>query len=430
MTTAPTAPARGNSARAGFDPIACRKQFPALARQVAGRPAVFFDGPAGSQVPQCVIDAVSDYYTHRNANHGGEFATSRESDAMLDRAHAAVADLLGANDPECVIFGANMTTLTFALSRAISKTWQPGEEILVTRLDHDANVSPWVLAARDAGVTVRHVEVRADDCTLNLDDLRAKLSPRTRLLAVGCASNAVGTVNPVKEITQIAHAAGAQVFVDAVHYAPHAAIDVQDWGCDYLACSAYKFFGPHIGVVWGRRELLEGLAAYKVRPASDHLPGRWMTGTQNHEGIAGTLAAVEYLEALGRSVNAQAKSRRAALLAAYAAIVAYEQTLVTRLLDGLAKLSQVKIYGITDPANFAQRVPTVSITHRRLSARELAVALGERGIFVWHGNFYALPLTDALGLEPDGMVRIGLLHYNTAEEVDCLLAALAELEKA
>jgi selenocysteine lyase/cysteine desulfurase len=220
------------------------------------------------------------------------------------------------------------------------------------------------------------------------------------------------------------------VFLDAVHYAPHAAIDVAAWGCDYLACSAYKFFGPHVGIVWGRRELLEGLSAYKVRPASDHLPGKWMTGTQNHEGIAGTLAAVEYLEELGRGVGGSTGSRRHALLAAYAAIVAYEQALVARLLDGLARLSQVRIYGITDRAKFAQRVPTVSITHRRLAARELAAALGERGIFVWHGNFYALPLTEALGLEPDGMVRIGLLHYNTAEEVDCLLAALAELEKA
>lgn len=430
MTTASTAPARGNTAGSGFDPMVCRQQFPALARQVAGRPAVFFDGPAGSQVPQRVIDAVSDYYTHRNANHGGEFATSRESDAMLDAAHAAVADLLGASDPDCVIFGANMTTLTFALSRALSRTWLPGDEILVTRLDHDANFSPWVLAARDAGVVVRYVEVRADDCTLDVDDLKAKMSPRTRLLAVGCASNAVGTVNPIPEIVKIAHAAGAQVFVDAVHYAPHAAIDVTSWGCDYLACSAYKFFGPHVGIVWGRRELLEGLSAYKVRPSSDHLPGKWMTGTQNHEGIAGTLAAVEYLEELGRSVNPQTQGRRTALLAAYEAIVAYEQKLVARLLDGLAKLSQVKIFGITDPKRFNQRVPTVSITHGRLGARELAAALGDRGIFVWHGNFYALPLTETLGLEPDGMVRIGLLHYNTAEEVDCLLAALAELEKA
>ena len=406
-----------------------RSHFPALERREGGIPVAFFDGPGGTQVPRAVADAMTDYLLRHNANTHWVYPTSVETDAMITASRAALADFLGGHPSE-VVFGANMTTLTFALSRAIARTWQPGDEILVTRLDHDANVTPWVLAARDAGVTVRHVEVRADDCTLDLNDLRAKLSPRTRLLAVGCASNAVGTVNPVKEITQIAHAAGAQVFLDAVHYAPHATIDVADWGCDYLACSAYKFFGPHVGVVWGRRELLEGLAAYKVRPASDGLPGKWMTGTQNHEGIAGTLAAVEYLEELGRGVNAQAQSRRAALLAAYEAIVAYEQTLVTRLLDGLARLSQVRIYGITDPAKFAERVPTVSITHRRLGARELGAALGERGIFVWHGNFYALPLTDTLGLEPDGMVRIGLLHYNTAEEVDCLLAALAELEKA
>lgn len=429
MTPASPLSTGGQMAQPALDVAACRRQFPALARRCGDQPAVYFDGPAGSQVPQRVIDAMTDYLANRNANHGGEFATSRESDQLLDRAHAAVADLLGASDPECVVFGGNMTSLTFAFSRAMARTWQAGEEILVTRLDHDANVTPWVLAAHDAGVTVRHVEVREQDCTLDLDDLRAKLSPRTRLVAVGCASNAVGTLNPVAEIVRLAHAAGARVFLDAVHFAPHAAIDVQAWGCDFLACSAYKFFGPHVGILWGRRELLDALPAYKVRPASDHLPGRWMTGTQNHEGIAGTLAAVEYLAELGRSVQPAAASRRAALVAAYGAIVDYEQSLVARLLAGLGQLASVRIFGITDPARFGERVPTVGITHRRLAARELADELAQRGIFVWHGNFYALPLTEALGLEPDGMVRIGLLHYNTSDEVDRLLAALAELEK-
>lgn len=406
----------------------CRQQFPALARRAGDRPVVYFDGPAGSQTPQRVIDAVADYLAHHNANHGGVFATSLESDAILEAAHAAVADLLGAADPASVVFGANMTTLTFALGRALARTWRPGDEILVTQLDHDANVTPWVLAARDAGATVRHVAVRPGDCTLDLDAFRAQLSPRVRLVAVGCASNAVGTINPVAEIVPMAHAVGAQVFLDAVHYAPHGAIDVAAWDCDYLACSAYKFFGPHVGVLWGRGKLLESLAAYKVRPASDHPPGKWMTGTQNHEGIAGTLAAVEYLEDLGRVSQPRASNRRAALLAAYAAIEKYERGLLERLMRGLAGLAGVRVFGITDPRRFSQRVPTVGIRHHHLPALEVARRLARRGIYVWHGNFYALPLTEALGLEPDGLVRIGLLHYNTAEEVDRLLDALAELE--
>jgi len=405
----------------------CRRQFPALARQVAGTTAVYFDGPAGSQVPQQVIDAVGDYLARMNANHGGRFTTSRESDAVLDSAHAAVARLLGTDDPDTVVFGPNMTSLTFALSRALGQTWQPGDEVLVTRLDHDANVTPWVLAARDAGAVVRHVEIRREDCTLDLEDLAAKLSPRTRLVAVGCASNAVGTINPVQQIGRLAHEAGALVFLDAVHYAPHRCVDVRAWDCDFLACSAYKFFGPHVGVLWGRRELLTELPAYKVRPAPDGIPGRWMTGTQSHEGIAGTRAAVEYLEELGRTLEPDASESRTALLAAYRGIMQYEHRLVADLLAGLAELPSVKVWGITDRVRFDDRVPTVAITHQRLSPRELAESLGARGIFTWHGNFYALPLTEALGLEPDGLLRIGLLHYNTSEEVGRLLASLAEV---
>jgi cysteine desulfurase family protein (TIGR01976 family) len=412
-----------------FNVAAIRRQFPALTRQVAGRPAVFFDGPAGSQVPQRVIDAIGRYLVEMNANHGGVFATSRESDALLDRAHAAVADLLGAADPTEVAFGANMTTLTFALSRALAHQWRPGDEVLVTRSDHDANVTPWVLAARDAGATVRHVQVRPADCTLDLDDLRAKLTQRTRLVAVGCASNASGTVHPVAEIARLVHAAGAEVFLDAVHYAPHLPIDVQAWDCDYLACSAYKFFGPHVGILWGRRERMAQLPAYKLRPSPDDLPGRWMTGTQSHEGIAGVLAAVEYLADLGRSSDGgRCASRRQALLTAYARIAAYERTLSLRLLAGLKRLERVRLWGIAETDRLDERVPTYSVTHGRLSPIALAQRLAERGIFVWHGNFYAVPLTEALGLEPAGLVRIGLLHYNTIEEVDRLLAELAELE--
>lgn len=409
-----------------LDVAACRRQFPALAREFDGKPAVYFDGPAGSQTPRRVMDAMVAYMSERNANHGGLFPTSRESDAMLDDARAAAADLLGAKNPREIVFGANMTTLTFALSRALARTWQPGDEIVVTRLDHDANFTPWTLAARDAGATVKHVDVRANDCTLDLDDLQAKLSPRTRLVAVGCASNAVGTVNPVAQITSMAHKVGAQVFLDAVHYAPHRLLDVAGWGSDYLACSAYKFFGPHVGVLWGREQLLASLPAYKVRPASDEVPDRWMTGTQNHEGIAGTLAAIEYLAELGRGAS-PGLSRRHALIAAFARIHAHENQLAERMLAGLAQLPEIRVWGITDPAKFADRVPTFGVSHARLSPTEIAERLGAQGIFVWHGNFYALPLTEALGLEPAGLVRIGLLHYNTVEEIDRLLAALAAL---
>ena len=402
----------------------CRRQFPALRRIVAGQPAVFFDGPGGSQVPQRVIDMVGHYLGHLNANHGGLFATSRESDEILEAAHRALADFYGTDDPGTIVFGPNMTSLTFALSRALARSWQPGDELLVTRLDHDANVTPWVLAARDAGATVRHVEIRREDCTLDMDDLARKLSSRTRLVAVGYASNAVGTINAIERIVGMAHAAGAMVYVDAVHFAPHGLIDVGRLGCDFLVASAYKFFGPHVGVLWGRRELLDGLPAYKVRPAPNSLPGRWMTGTQNHEGIAGAMAAVEYVAELGRTLNPQAGDRRAALSAAYEGIVRYEQHLAAVLLEGLAAMPDVKVWGVTDPAQRTGRAPTVAITHRRSTPRRMAESLAARGIFTWHGNFYALPLTEALDLEPEGLLRIGLLHYNTEQEIARLLAAL------
>ncbi len=420
-----------------FDIASVRERFPALQRSVGERPAVFFDGPAGSQVPRRVIDAMAEYLAYRNANHGGVFATSLESDAMLDAAHRAAADFVGSDDagavdagtvdPGTVAFGANMTTLTLALSRSLARTWKAGDEVMVTRLDHDANVTPWVLAARDAGATVRHVEIRREDCTLDLDDFRAKLSPRTRLVAVGCASNAVGTINPVAEMTRLAHEVGSLVFLDAVHYAPHALVDVAAWDCDFLACSAYKFFGPHVGLLWGRRELLESLAPYKLRPASDELPERWMTGTQNHEGIAGALAAIDYLADLGRQVAGEVASRRSALAAAYRAIEGYERALTSRLLDGLARLPRIKVWGITDRDRMAERMPTISLTHEAISPEAISRRLAERGIFTWSGNYYALPLTEALDLEPEGMVRVGLLHYNTKDEVDRLLEELADL---
>jgi cysteine desulfurase family protein (TIGR01976 family) len=404
-----------------------RAQFPALSREVAGRPAVYLDGPAGTQTPRPVIDAIVNYLSCHNANHGGRFITARESDAMLDQAHQAAADLLGASDPECVFFGANMTSLTFAMSRALSRSWRPGDEVVVTRLDHDANVTPWVLAARDAGAAVRYVDLHREDCTLDLDQFRQLLNERTRLVAVGCASNATGTLNPVRQISSWAREVGALSFLDAVHYAPHARIDVEAWGCDFLACSAYKFFGPHVGLMWGRRALLEAIPAYKVRPATNQLPGKWMTGTQNHEGIAGVLAAIDYLAEIGYEGTATKLDRRTALTRAFTAIEVYERQLVQHLLAGLGQLPDITIHGITGAERACERLPTVSITHARLRPAELADRLAERGIFVWHGNYYALQLSETLGFEPHGMVRLGLVHYNTREEVDYLLDQLGKI---
>ena len=410
-----------------FDVEHWRGRFPALSREIDGRPVVYFDGPAGSQVPQTVVDAVARYLTDMNANCGGVFASSRETDRLLDEAHRAVADFLGSANADTVAFGPNMTTLTLALARAMSRTWKAGDEVVVTRLDHDANFTPWVQAAHDAGARVREVAIRRDDCTLDMDELKSKLNDRTRLVAVGAASNAVGTINPLREIADLAHAAGARVFVDAVHYAPHGPIDVRAWGCDFVTCSAYKFFGPHVGILWGKRGPMVELPAYKLRPATDELPGRWMTGTQNHEGIAGTMAAIDYLAEIGRAHEPAVGDRRSALSAAYSAIVDYERTLVRHMLESLAELKDVRVWGITDLDRLAERVPTVAITHSRHTPREVAQHLADRGIFVWHGHYYALPLTETLGLEPEGMVRIGQLHYNTRAEIDRLIAALREL---
>ncbi len=403
----------------------CRRQFPALTRRVGDLPAVYFDGPAGTQVPQRVIDAISNYLAHTNANHGGLFATGRESDRLLDDVHRGAADFLGSDDPDTVSFGQNMTSLTFALSRSLAKTWKSGDEVIVTRLDHDANVSPWVLAAKDAGATLKYIDFKRDDCTLDLDQFRQTIGPRTKLVAVGCASNATGGVNPVRDIASWAHQAGALVFLDAVHFAPHRLLDVQALGCDFLACSAYKFFGPHTGLLWGRRDLLESLPAYKVRPAADSLPSKWMSGTQSHESLAGVLAAIDYLADIGRMVAGNdSLDRRAALREAYQAIEAYERRLIERLLQGLAQISEIKVWGLTDSARLDQRVATVSLTHDRYSSAELAERLGRQGIFAWHGNYYALQLSEGLGHEPAGMLRVGLVHYNTAAEVDRLLRAL------
>jgi cysteine desulfurase family protein (TIGR01976 family) len=417
-----------------LDVASLREQFPALRPAGGGRAPVFLDGPGGTQVPRRVADAVAHYLTAANANTGGAFATARASDRILADAHQALADLLNAPSPDEVVFGPNMTTLTFHLSRAFARTLRPGDEVLVTRLDHDANVRPWVLAARDAGAAAHFVDVRPEDCTLDRDDFRRRLSPRVRLAALSCASNAVGTVNDVKALTRLAHDAGALVFLDAVHYAPHGPVDVQEWGCDFLACSAYKFFGPHVGVLWGRQELLAGLPAYKLRPSTDELPGRWMTGTQNHEGIAGAAAAVEYLAELGASCPAPPgrfpgmAGRRLHVHAALEAIQEYEAGLCRRLLEGLAERPRFRVWGITDPGRLAERTPTVSITSEGHTPREMAEHLARHDVYAWDGNFYAAELVERLGRAGSGgLLRLGLVHYNTAEEVDRLLRALDEL---
>lgn len=413
-----------------FDLNWVRAQFPSLKQTVNGVPAAFLDGPAGTQVPQRVIDAVRDYYEHSNANTCGAFATSRRSDAMLAGAHAAMADLLGCANDE-VYFGPNMTTLTFALARAIGRELKPGDEVVVTTLDHDANVAPW-RALEERGVVIRQAEIREEDCTLDMDDLRRKITARTKLVAAGYASNAVGSINPVQEIVRLAHDAGALAFVDAVHYAPHGAIDVRALDCDFLACSPYKFFGPHSGCVFGKREHLMRLRPYKVRPAAETMPDRWETGTQTHELIAGVAAAIEYLADLGRRSAGQGSEvqmpRREAILTAYRAIRAHEMSLATRMIEGLLEIPGLRFYGISDPARFAHRVPTVAIRLAKHTPLEIATFLGDRGIFTWDGNYYALNLTERLGVEKDGgFLRIGIVHYNSGEEIDRLLAALREV---
>src|SRR5579863_7738073 len=307
-----------------------RSQFPSLSQTVNGHPAVFLDGPGGTQVPQRVIDAISAYLCHDNANTGGAYTTSRNTDAMIARARGAMADFLNCGADE-VAFGPNMTTLTFAISRAIGRELKPGDEILVTRLDHDANVSPWLAMAEDRGVTVRWAEIHDEDCTLDMADLASKINDKTKIVAVGYASNAVGTINPVKEIVRLAHQAGAMTYIDAVHYAPHGPIDVRDLDTDFLVCSSYKFFGPHMGVLYGKREFLTKLHPYKVRANTNDSPNRWEWGTLNHECIVGITACVDYLADLGRQVNPSATTRREALTAAYKEIVAYERALCERL---------------------------------------------------------------------------------------------------
>jgi cysteine desulfurase family protein (TIGR01976 family) len=383
-------------------------------------------------VPQRVIDAVAGYLRDMNANAGGAFRSSEQSDAMVDEAHAAVADFLGAGSPSEIKFGYNMSTLTLHIGRCIGATLKAGDEIVVTTLDHEANVSTWRAMAEDRGLTVRTVDIREDDVTLDLEDLESKLGPRTKLVAVGYASNAVGSVNQVGEIVARAHEAGALTYVDAVAFAPHGPIDVRALDTDFLVCSAYKWFGPHLGALYGKAEVFDRLPAFKVRPAHD----RFETGTAAFEAIAGTLAATDYLRDVGRSFGdvsgapgaADASERRRELVAGMTAIADYERALVTRLIDGLESIAGLTIHGITDRSAFGSRVPTVSVSIDGINARAAAETLGRSGIYVWDGDFYATGLIERLGkTEMGGLLRVGLVHYNTAAEVDRALEALASL---
>ena len=405
-----------------------RQQFPALNQTVHGQPAVFFDAPGGTQVPQRVMDAIVNYLASSNANTGGAFLTSRNTDQIIADARAAMADFFNCTAEE-VVFGANMTTLTFALSRAIGRELKGGDELLVTCLDHDANVSPWV-CLEERGVKVRTADVKPGDCTLDMFDLSAKVRRSTRLVAVGWAANAVGTINDVTEIVRLAHDAGALTFIDAVHYAPHGPIDVRALDCDFLACSSYKFFGPHLGILFGKREQLQRLRPYKLRACTEKLPDRWETGTQNHECLAGLIATVDYITDVGRHHNPEVKTRREAILAAYEVFQQHERELTEQLISGLLAIPGLTFYGIKDPSQFDRRTPTVAIRMEGRTPRELATHLGERGIFTWDGNYYAINLAERLGVqESGGMLRIGLAHYNTVEEVERLLTELRGLAK-
>jgi cysteine desulfurase family protein (TIGR01976 family) len=419
-------PTTETRARTKLDLAWVRSQFPALAQTVNGQPATFFDGPGGTQVPQRVIDAISGYLRRNNANTAGAYATSRNTDAMIAEARRAMADFFNC-DPDEVVFGPNMTTLTYAVSRSIGRELHPGDEILLTHLDHDANISPW-RALEEHGVTIRLAEINEEDCTLDIEDLASKITNRTKLVAVGYASNAVGTINNVEEIIPLAHRAGALAYIDAVHYAPHGRIDVRALDCDFLVCSTYKFFGPHMGVLYGKREHLRRLEPYKVRANTNAIPNRWEWGTLNHECIAGITACVDYLADLGRHADPSSSTRRAALLSAYKVIQQHERELMEQLISGLLAIPGLRLYGIRDPKRFDQRCPTVAVRIKGWTPLQLATQLGERGLFTWDGNYYALNLTERLDVEKDGgFLRIGLAHYNTMEEVERFLMALREI---
>lgn len=405
-----------------LDPAIVRQQFPAL-----DRTDTFFDNPGGTQIARQSLDRINRYLLESNANHEGAFPTSRRSDAVLHEAHAAMADFLNAASPDEIVFGNNMTTLTLHISRSLAQRLGPGDEILVTRLDHDANISPWLLIAEDRGCKVTWIDFDVEDCTLKQDEFERALGRKPRLAAFGYASNAVGTINPVRKMTKMAREAGALVYIDAVQYAPHGPIDVQELDCDFLVCSAYKFFGPHAGALYGRFDLLNELKAYKVRPAANNPPGKFETGTQNHEGISGLLGALEYFEWLGGKFGgdlapdlkgAGYAGRRLGLKQAMTVLRSYEFELSRALITAIESIPGARIYGITDMKRLEERVPTVSFTLQGKPPRLVAELLAKAGFYVWDGNYYALAVTERLGVEDQGgMVRVGAVHYNTLDEV-------------
>ena len=403
-----------------------RSRFPALAREQDGRPVVFVDAPGGSHVPETVIQAIGGYLRSSNANTHGAFATSEETDLVIAEAHRAAADLLHA-DPDEVAFGPNSTTLLLAFSRSVARTLEPGDEVVITRFDHDANVRPWILAAEDAGASVRWVDLRDEDVTLDVASLEAALSGRTKVVAFSLASNAVGSVTPAADLVRLIRerAPEALVCVDGVHVAQHRSVNVHSIGADVAVCSPYKIFGPHLGIMFGRRELLTSLRPYKLRPASDEIPYRWETGTQNHEGFAGFVAAMDYLAGLTQAAG----SRRDRIESAFRdAIVPWEAELSRRFLDGVVSLTHVRLFGIAHAARVDERTPTFAVRVEEQHPLETAKGLAERGIYVWDGHYYAIELMERLGLlETGGAVRIGFCHYNTPDEVDRVLEALASL---
>ncbi|MFY9904762.1 MAG: cysteine desulfurase-like protein [Terriglobales bacterium] len=421
-----SSPLLPSSSLAALDLAWVRAQFPALAQSITQQPAVFFDGPGGTQVSQRVIDAIADYLSRNNANTGGAYLTSRNTDRMIAEARSAMGDFLNCDADE-IVFGPNMTTLTYGMSRALGRDLGPGDEIVLTLLDHDANFSPWK-ALEEKGVTIRTVRFNEEDCTLDMRDLASKIGERTKIVAVGYASNAVGTINNVAEVVQLARQVGALSYIDAVHYAPHGAIDVRALDCDFLVCSTYKFFGPHMGVLYGKREHLKRLQPYKVRPNTDNIPNCWEWGTLNHECIAGIKGCVDYWEEIGRRARPEVTTRRTAILAAHEAIHQHEREMTERMIAGLLAIPGLKLYGISDPQRFDNRCATFVVRIEGHTPLELATKLGERGFFAWDGNYYALNLTEQLDVERlGGFLRIGLVHYNTTEEVDKMLRALREI---
>ena len=410
-----------------------REQFPALSLKDEGKVRIYLDNPGGTQVPNHVLKRMEHYLIHTNSNHGGPFRTSVESDKVLEDAHQGMADLLNAKSADEIIFGANMTSLTFAVSRSIGRLLKRGDAILLTRMDHDGNVGPWLHLAEDLGLEVKWLNFDLKTYEYDLEEAQSIFKDNNiKLAAINYASNCLGTINNVKELTEMAHQSETLVFVDAVQYVPHGPTDVQDIGCDFLACSPYKFFGPHQGVLWGKAGLLEKLEAYKVRPAENTAPGKFETGTQLHEGQAGTLGVLEYLEWLGETMGAEYlanfpefSGRRKKLHAAMLAIQDYEQTLSSRLIEGLQNLAGVDVKGISAVKDLARRVPTVSFTVKNQNPEEIAVKLAAENIFVWDGHNYALEAVRLMGIEEaGGVVRIGPVHYNTLEEIDRTLEVL------